>query len=321
MSRRQKILITGGAGQIGEFIIKDLHQKTDAYDVAVFDVREPKDKEVRFFRGDIRNLESLRKATEGFDVIFHLAAINKERLIPNYPEGWDINATSTFNVFESAVINKIKKVVFASSICATGLITWTSPDHSIDYFPVDELHPCKPQDLYGVSKLINENLAWMYSTRSNTAFMGLRIATVWFKSEEGIDESTQLIIDNFIKDPTAFLSIERPPDKRRSVYVIKDTKAAIKDLTWQYVDARDVAQAFRLALEKNDIRYRIYNIGADDTPSEWDSMKLAQYFYPDVPIHNPVVFLVDKKRALWDISRARKELGYRPLHNWKEYLD
>jgi len=311
MSNNQKILITGGSGKVGEFIIKKLREK-EKYNIIVFDIKEPKGNNVQFIKGDIRDLKSLKKVTQNTDNIIHLSAYPNELVMPSYPEGWDVNCTGTFNVFEAAVTNEVKKVVFASSICATGIITWTSSDHSVKYFPVNEVHPCKPQNLYGTSKLIAEKLAYMYSRRSNTSFIGLRLATVWFKSEEGIDEKTKLRLKTYIKDPS-YVSTLDCTDKERAIYT--------KDLTWQFVDARDVAQAFYLALEKKDVKYGIYNIGSADTPSEWDSIKLAKYFYSDVPISNPLVFLVDKKRALWDISKAQKELGYIPLYNWKEYSE
>jgi nucleoside-diphosphate-sugar epimerase len=308
MAERQKILITGGSGQIGDMITKNLKEN---HDIKIFDINEPKDHDVEFIRSDLRDLEKVKEASKGMDCIIHLAAYFREISIPTYPEGWEVNCTSTFNIFEAAVQNQVKKVIFASSICAVGIATWASSDHSLDYFPIDELHPCRPQDLYGTSKLIGENLAWMYAKKSDTSFLGLRMATVWFKSERGISPNTEMLINTYVKDPTMFFSAIPPTQKRRF---------ALKDLTWQYVDSRDVVQAFRLCFEKRDIKYGIYNIGAEDTPSELDSLKLAQLFYPEVPIRNPMMFLVDKKRALWDISKAGKELGYKPRHHWKEYL-
>ena len=84
MSRRQKILVTGGSGQVGEFIIKELKEKSD---VIVFDIMEPKDRGVGFIKGDISDLGSLKEATKDIDSIVHLAAYSKERLIPGYSEG------------------------------------------------------------------------------------------------------------------------------------------------------------------------------------------------------------------------------------------
>ena len=318
MNRKKRVLITGGSGRLGEFIINKLK---DDYHISVMDIRKPEGLSVNFIKCDITDLEGLKKATENIDIIIHLAALMCERIIPTYPKGWDVNCTGTFNIFEAAVANNIEKVVYASSICATGIITWVSSKHSIEYFPVDEEHPCKPEDLYGTSKLVAEKLAWMYSKRSDTIFIGFRIATVWFKSDEGIAKTTEGMVNKYIKDPTAFLNLDPSPDEKRSIYKVKDPRAASKDLTWQYVDARDVAQAFKLSLEKSDIKCEVYNIGAGNTPTNWDSIKLAKYFYPGVPILDALSFLVDKKRPLWDITKAQKELGYRPEYSWEEYIN
>lgn len=306
MASRERILITGGAGQIGEMITNEL--KND-YDIKVIDIKKPRMQSAEFYQDDLSNIEKVKEFTKGIDYIIHLAAYSREGNIPSYPEGWQVNCTGTFNVFDSAVANNVKKVVFASSICAAGPITWTSPNHSIKYFPIDELHPTRPHNLYGTSKLIGENLAWMYTTRSTTSFVGFRMATVWFKSDSGIDPTTEIFI-SYVKDPT---SIERLPHNEKRRF-------AFKDLPWQYVDARDVVQAFRLGIEKRINGYEIFNIGAEDTPSDWESLKLAKYFYPEVPIRDPLIYFVDKKRTLWDISKARKELGYKPVYNWREYM-
>jgi nucleoside-diphosphate-sugar epimerase len=306
MASREKILITGGAGQIGDMITNEL--KND-YDIIVVDIKKPRVQDIKFICDDLSDIAKVKEFTKGIDCIIHLAAYSREGTIPSYPEGWQVNCTDTFNVFEAAVANNVKKVVFASSICAVGPITWTSPDHSIQYFPIDEQHPPLPENLYGTSKLIGENLARMYTRRSATSFVGLRLATVWFKTERGIDPTTELFV-SYVKDPA---SVERLPQTERRRF-------AFKDLPWQYVDARDVVQAFRLGIEKTIAGYEIFNIGADDTPSDWESFKLAKYFYPEVPIRDPMIFLMDQKRALWDISKAKKELGYKPLYNWKEYI-
>jgi len=317
MNRKKKVMITGGSGRLGKFIINKLK---DDYYISVIDMEKPEWLSVDFIKCDITDLDGLKKATENIDVIIHLAAFATERGIPTYPKGWDVNCTGTFNIFETAAVNNIEKVVYASSICATGINTWVSSKHSIKYFPVDEEHPCKPESLYGTSKLVAEKLAWMYSKRSDTIFIGFRIASVWFKSDEGVYKNTKDKVNRYIKDPTAFLNLDPVPDKKTSIYKVKDPRAAYKDGIWQYVDARDVAQAFKLSLEKNDIKCEIYNIGAGNTPTNWESIKLAKYFYPGVQILDPLSFLVDKKRPLWDITKAQIELGYRPEYSWEEYI-
>jgi len=306
-----RVLITGGSGKIGTRLIERLEKSN--YQTVNFDVRPPKSGKYEFIEGSILDREAVQKATKNVDVVIHLAAYPMEEVIPSYPQGWDVNCTGTFNVFEYSVKNKVKKVIYASSICAVGFITWNTPNHSIIYFPVDEKHPCRPENIYGASKLLAEKLAYMYSRRSNTSFIGFRIATVWFDGPNGgPDEDTKTLIDDFVKDPANILN--------RSFPYPNVTVHALKDLSWQYVGVWDVAEAFKLAIENANTKFDIYNLGAEDSCSDWDSLKIAQYFYPGVSIRNPTIFLLDRKRTLWDISKAKRKLGFKPKFRWTEYV-
>jgi len=301
-----KILVTGGSGRIGTAVMKVLQDAS--YEAIDYDVVPPKTRDDRFVKGNLTDLKDLKVAMKGVDAVIHLAAYYYEGIAPDYSSLWDINATGTFNVLEAAVRNKVKKIIYASSICATGINTWMTPNHGIEYLPVDEKHPCRPQNLYGTAKLMGEQLGWMYTSMSDTSFIGLRLATVWFPREEWKDWS---FIERFVKDPEVVFN--EPSSGSRGWPILKD-------LVWQYVGVQDVAEAFKLALEKERIKYGIYHIGATDTCSDWDSIKIAKTFYPGVPLMNPVDFLVDRKKTLFDISKAQKELGYIPRFNWREFM-
>ncbi len=304
-----RILVTGGSGRIGLEIIKILQKS--GHDVIDLDIFPPK-LDVEFTKGDLRDRKLINDAIKGTDAVIHLAAFPTEPSIPSYEEGWDVNCTGTFNVFNASVNNEVTRVIYASSICATGILTWTSPNSGVPYFPVDESVPCRPQNLYGVSKLLSEKLAFMYSKRSSSTFVGLRIATVWFYSDGIVAESTKNLVDKYVRDPSAIL------EKQSSLPNLNIN--ALKDLAWQYVGVSDVAEAFRQAVEREELNPGIFNIGADNTCSDWDSVKLANYFHPDVPIHNLSSFDAEPKKPLWSIEKAKRELGYRPKFDWKKII-
>lgn len=302
-----RILVTGGSGRIGLRVLESLRKA--GHDPVDFDVVPPEE-DFEYIKGTISDKNTMEKVFKGVDSVIHLAAYPTEVTIPSYPEGWDVNCTGTFNVFHAAERAAVKKVVYASSICATGILTWTSPISMLKYFPVDEKHPCAPQNLYGTSKLISEKLAFMYSRRSLTIFIGLRIASVWFDEKDGHPtDSTKNLVKKYVVDPSQVFNLPAYPTLSID---------SLKDLTWQYVAVSDVATAFKLAIA-NGKNTAVYNIGAADTCSDWDSLKLAQYFHPDVRIHNPLQFLIDPKKALWSISKAQRELGYRPSHDWRQF--
>jgi len=303
-----KVLVTGGSGNIGLVILETLEKA--GYEVIDFDLAPPPDNKYKFIKGNITELKSLEEATKGVDSVIHLAAYWAEG-IADYPAMWNVNVTGTFNVLEASVKNKVRKVVYTSSIAASGLATWVSTNHGIEYFPVDEAHPCRPHNLYGTGKYIGEELGRMYTTRSDMSFTALRVAAVWLKNPMGDhDRIFKELIEPYVRNPESVF------EKGTGTF----GWTRIKDLVWEYVGDNDVAEAFRLALEREGAKFAIYNIGAADTCTDWDSLRIAKFFYPEVPIRDPVAFLIDKKKPLFDISKAQKELGYRPRQNWREFL-
>ena len=294
-----KILITGGSGMVGNYLVKEFQKAK--HDVKIFDLLKPLAESAAFLEGDIMNPTDLKQAMQWADAVVHLAAIPSDtgeaRKIMN------VNVEGTFNVLEEAVKNRVKKLIFPSSICAVLYLNWTAPfvwktpfsPFNPEFFPVTEDHSCKPGDMYGVSKLFGENLCYSYSRLHGITTICLRIPPIWHP---------------VVNDRMA-----------RVVKAIKDPKLAV-DRIWSYVDARDVAQAFKLAIDKKESGHFIYNIGAENVLCDIDSLELIRTYYPEVKvIYNRDRFLENKKQALWDICKAKSELGYKPKWSWKDYMD
>lgn len=281
-----RVLVTGGSGRIGRHVVNHLRS---ADEVTVFDATAPSDPAISFLEGDIRDRDRVAAALEGVDAVVHLAGV------PIYtgenPPFMDINIGGTFNVLEGMARHGVSRIVFASSICTYGFIFWKER-LTPDYFPIDELHPTRPDDMYGVSKLVGDELCYAYSHRYDISAICLRMATVWFPG----DPYTQKFIDRLGKPELG------------------------ADGIWNHVDARDVARAFRLALEK-DVRFDAYNIGARTVASYTETLDLVRQFYPGVKaIKNHERFLSERDGALFDIGKARRELQYEPLHSWRDYV-
>lgn len=299
-----RILVTGGSGRIGQKLVPELAKKGN--EVAVFDIVKPPT-DVEFFGGDLLNAESVKKGTEGIDVLIHLAAIPFD-LPREYKKLWDINFTGTFHVLNAAAQNNVRRVILASSICTMGIGFWNRNPIELLYFPIDEQHPTKPTDLYGTSKLVGEQLAYMYTKRFGIETMCLRLASVCFTNAgggpaSGWAEEFERDIRPYYLNPEA--AIGKPE----------------KDWAWEYVDENDVVQAFLLAVEKNNVEHEIYNIGASDTPTDMDSLELAKMYYPKARIKKEEEFLQNRKRSLYDISKAQNELRYNPKVRWPELSD
>ena len=123
-----KIIITGGAGFIGKYLVNYLLDKGNT--ITIFDNfsnSEEKSLEyyiksgVKIVNGDIRKFDEILKETEDQDVLIHLAAkISVSQSILNPSETFDVNVDGTKNVLEACKKNYVKKIIIASSAAVYG---------------------------------------------------------------------------------------------------------------------------------------------------------------------------------------------------------
>ena len=118
-------LVTGGTGSFGSTMVKNLLKKKGVKEVRVFSRDENKQekqrlehksKKLKFYIGDIRDFNSIKKATEGVDYLFHAAALKQVPSCEFYPmEAVQTNITGATNVIEACKYNKVDKVIFLST--------------------------------------------------------------------------------------------------------------------------------------------------------------------------------------------------------------
>ena len=139
-----KVLVTGGSGKIGGFVVTELQKGN--HEVRVFDVKEPSDAGVDLVKGSITEPVEIERAAEGVDGIIHLAAIPSMMRETPSAEYMNVNVTGTFNVLEAAAKNDVGKVAIASSDSALGFV-FSTHSFAPNYFPIDEGHPL-PHDIH-----------------------------------------------------------------------------------------------------------------------------------------------------------------------------
>ena len=179
--KNSKILVIGGAGFIGSFVVSEL-LKHDVAEVIVYDnfargkkeyLKESlKDARCKIFPigGDIREIDILNTAMQGMDYVICLSAMWLLHCKDFPRTAFDVNIAGTFNVFEACVNNNIKKIIWSSSASVYG--------DAVE-LPMTEEHPFNNKNFYGATKIAGEAMATAFNDRYGMKVIGLRYMNVY----------------------------------------------------------------------------------------------------------------------------------------------
>lgn len=244
------ILITGGSGLVGRYVVDALAKDNT---VDVLDIRTPHRSELKHIRADVLDLSAVKKTVTGYDAVIHLAGIPHPLDNPA-DEVFRVNSIGTFNMLEACAENGIKQFVLMSSESTLGFAFALTRMVPL-YLPIDEHHPLRPQDPYGLSKVTCELLCEGYSRRHGMSTVCLRAPWIWISE-----------------------------DKERKLYrqLVTEYSKWYKNL-WAFIHVIDVAQAIANALKAQlDNRHERFFITADHNWTGKDSRELASQFYPEI---------------------------------------
>ncbi len=275
-----RIVVTGSSGKAGRAVMADL---ADAgHEVLGVDVAASMDPDDPTLVVDLTDLGQTLEALDGADAVVHLAAIPAPGVRPEATT-FANNLLSTYHVFTAATRLGLDRVVWASSETLIGL---PFDREQPRYAPIDEDHPRLPESHYSLSKLAGEAIAEQFHRWSGTPIVALRISNI-------MEEHDYARFPEFWDDPT-----------------IRAWNL------WGYVDARDVAQVARRALEADLDGTPAFLVAAADTCMTTSSADLLEAVYPDVEVRGDV----SGHRTLLAIDRARTVLGYEPEHSWRDHV-
>ena len=291
------VLIVGGAGLIGSHIADQLLLE-GVGEVRVFDslIRGSRenlgsalaDRRCRLIEGDIRDRDAVRQAVAGCDYVCHQAAIRITLCASQPRECLDVLVGGTFNVFEAAAAEGVKKVVYASSASVYG---------AAEVFPTDERHhPYGNRTLYGSAKLMDEGIARHFHDMNALASVGLRYFNVYGPRMDLTGAYTEVFI--------RWLDCARTGVRPQ----IHGDGSTTMDLVYVGDIARANVRA--LASDRTDDVYNIASGRETSLLELWRAIQAVTGADHLEPEFHPPRQVAAVPRRLADVSRARDELGF-----------
>jgi nucleoside-diphosphate-sugar epimerase len=275
-----RVAVTGASGKAGRAVVRDLVDHE--HEVLGVDVTSPRESPAASLRADLTDFGQTVECLANVEAVVHLAAIPASR-IHTEETTFRTNMLSTYNVFEAARLLRLGRVVWASSETILGI---PFEREQPAYAPIDERHPPLPPSSYALSKLLGEELGRQLHRWTGTPYVALRFSNIMEQ-------------DDYERFPSYW-----------------DDATLRRWNLWGYVDARDVAQSCRLALDA-DMGAEHFIVAAADTVMNRPSADLMAEVYPEVP-YRPTSGEFD---SLLSIEKAGRLLGYDPQWSWRDHLD
>jgi nucleoside-diphosphate-sugar epimerase len=315
---KKSILVTGAGGFIGRHLCHDL--AAEGHSVIGIDVHYPPEElensssDYRAVTGDFRNRVLMNSLLDGIDCILHLASAHLEITLSE-AEYQDINVISLEPLLELARQNGVKRFVHVSSAGVYG---------NLESCPADEQTPCNPQNTYGKSKLAGEIEVNKYFNETNFPIIILRPAWVYgpgcsrmLRIYRTLAKNHFVMVGNgsnlrhplFIKDMLAAFRLVLESDRAVGETILIGGEEAIS--------TRELLDSFCRVLNLPEPRFRL-------------PMKLGELI---AAVFEAAFTLIGKeppvsRRSLeffnttnaFDISKARRLLGFRPTFSLEEGL-
>lgn len=168
------VLVTGGTGFVGRELVNQLLRRGD--DVVVFSRSRPR-LDVRWIEGDLTRLADVDQCcgVTNLEVIYHLASLPGDTGDPR--QMIQVNVVGLENLLKAATVVRPRRFVLSSSISAYEWYPATKFQPPLS-LPVDETHPCRPKDMYSLTKLMQELLTLTYHHQYQLPVSILRVTAV-----------------------------------------------------------------------------------------------------------------------------------------------
>jgi nucleoside-diphosphate-sugar epimerase len=273
------VLVTGGSGRIGRYVVRELvaagHSVTNA------DLSPLPSLPGAFLRVDLTDAGDVSQALARTksQAVVHLGAWANAGIVPDTRTYGD-NVRGAYNVFQACADLGISRIVYASSAQVYGFAQ-AAPV----YAPVDEDHPLRPCNSYSLSKVVAEQTADYFIQQFGLNILSFR-----------------------------FMGVRTPDEIADEIRTMAADPASGAWLLWTRTDARDAALACRLAIEAPTVPSGPYNITGARVVLEQPAAELvATHFGPSVTVRD-----LPNHTSPLSIARAQQAFGYQPRYVWSQ---
>lgn len=294
-----RIVVTGGSGKAGQFIISEL---LDAgHTILNLDLMTLDHPAVHTLKTDMADSGQVFNALSGQwalrepfpeglpprpDAVIHMAGIARNMLVPDN-ETFRSNTLGTYNIIEAACKLGISKIVIASSVTVYG-VAFAQGDADYTSFPIDEDQDVNPTDTYAIAKLCGERVARGFAARFGTDIYILRIGGVIEP-----DEYNQEIFYSYVHEPEQW-----------------------KVHGWSYTDARDLGGMCEAALQTSGLGFQVFNATNDTITNLSRTEEFLRSHFPNTPITRAL----EEFEAPVSNAKIKRLLGFKEKHPWKKYF-
>jgi NAD(P)-dependent dehydrogenase (short-subunit alcohol dehydrogenase family) len=337
-----KILVTGGLGGVGRPLVQRLLSHGHA--VRVLDrVSEPCPEGVECVAGDVTDFAAVREAMRGMNAAVHLAALTYPAAGPGH-EIFRLNCGGTYNVYEAAAQEGIRRVVSASSINALGF-NFGVKSFPIQYLPMDEAHPTYTTDAYSFSKQTVEAIAAYYWRRDGISGTQLRMPFVY----SALGDFVEMVKKFMRQSRQAFQDFAMWPEEQQRAkaaqVMAKQEESRAQRLSekpweenddpnwfekmdpllmifsgftdfWAILSGEDAAQAFEKSLTAEYEGSHPLYVSERENSLGFPSGTLAKLFFPGAALTRPLA----GAESLVSFARAARVIGFAPERKISDWL-
>jgi UDP-glucose 4-epimerase len=288
-----QVVVTGAAGVLGSGVVAELaagrRHKVRAIDLRDLPARLSGLSEIERMRADLADPDSCHTAVEGADVVVHCASIHPWK---DYDDSqyWDLNVKATHHLLGACVAAGVRKVVLTSSV-----EPFAGRNFAPEELPLREDVTPSPRRLYGLTKLVGEEVAARFHRVDGLACVVLRPATFIPREEEHIGPrllgGTWLYPEDVISAHVLAVDAPLPPTGWDSYFIAPE-------VPYSPADVAAVRQ------------------GGDEAAAVFE-----RHYPGTVGLFARLGLDLPALAVFYDISRARRALAWQPRHGYTHWLD